>query len=124
MMALLKRFTMLSPLPTFTIKQMDEIIRNIGNVGLGEGPGKFYDYDCLLEGLAFAESLKEQIIANGFRVPSSISAKHTNWLGSIEQIEQTYSLVLAFFNLTGTYDIITERIVITGSIRISNLSPQ
>lgn len=118
-MPLLRKFTLRSTSPNFTPESMDEIIRKIEASKIIDGDvSKFFSIECKEEGLAFAHSLKQQIIENGCTVPDKISAKHTNWLSSTELMESTYSLVLSYFNLNGTYDIITEKIIITGCSRV------
>ena len=114
-MSLFKKFDS----PIFTLQKMDEIIREIEDVEIGEGMAFFETEECKYEGLSFAKLLSEQIVENSCKVPSRVSAKHSIWLSSTEQMEKTYSLVLAYFNLTGKYDIISERIIITGVIKIS-----
>lgn len=114
-MELFKKFSS----PTFTLSKMDKIIRELEDVAVGEDLSNFQTEECKDEGLAFAFLLSQQIIGNGCKVPASVSAKHSNWLSSTEQMEKTYSLVLAHFSLTGRYDIISERIFITGVIKIS-----
>lgn len=104
--------------PVFSLENIDEIISKIEETGIGSDFNQFLSDDCKAEGIAFANSFKEQILEKHGTVPKQILAKHTNWLPSLEHIERTYNLVLIHFGISGKYDPIGERISITGYLNI------